>query len=342
MKHQLMIDVKQKGQARYAPCCNFKKSLDINKFTEQVTHYNSLLEEGIRIPECSICWETEDLGLGSVRTGYGTDWDKTLEPAIFSMDIRIHNKCNLACTMCYSGASNLWGKLENQDTYYKISDSELSVLKKKVKNVTRISFQGGEPFYGTEYDDFLMSIDNLENITVDVFTNAITTKREVIQRWRDKLKRLELNVSVDGYDEIYNSIRWPATWSKFESKAKMLYDILGENMSYFWTVQAENAVNLFDFIEWRNKNTPLCNINVVNIVGCSELGVLSMSEHEKSEFFKRYSEYKNTSEKQIKEYKQISAIYRIILNSKTDTELLNTRTERLETIYDMRERYTEK
>ena len=29
MKHQLMIDVKQKGQARYAPCCNFKKSLDI-------------------------------------------------------------------------------------------------------------------------------------------------------------------------------------------------------------------------------------------------------------------------------------------------------------------------
>ena len=342
MKHQIMIDVKQKNKARYTPCCNFKKSLDIDKFTEQVTHYNSLLENGIRIPECSICWETEDLGLSSVRTGIGENWDKNLKPSILSMDIRIHNKCNLACTMCYSGASNLWGKLENKDTYYKASDAELSTIKEKVKNVTRISFQGGEPFYGTEYDDFLMSLHNLENITVDVFTNAITTKREVIQRWRNKLKRLELNVSVDGYGEVYDSIRWPATWIKFESKSKMLYDILGKDMSYFWTTQAENAISLFDFIEWRNKNTPLCKIHIGNIVGSSELGVLSMTEQEKNKFLKKYNEYKNSPDKNITEYNQISAMHRMILNSNTSPELVNTRTERLEIIYELRKNYKEK
>jgi len=346
MKYQLMVDVKQDQKARVAPCCHFDKSLDINKFSEQVSEYDRLLQLGKRIPECIHCWSIEDRGLPSVRINSNAWLPEDTSPGIKRMDIRIHNKCNLACTMCYSGASNLWGKLEGKDTFYEISDDELKLIKEHAKNVEHISFQGGEPFYGTEYDDFLMSLTNLENITVDVFTNVISVKREVIERWKLKLKDLKINASVDGYGSVYESIRWPTKWEKFEKNAKMLHDVVGnKNLAYFWVMQAENISNLFDFLRWRDLNTPNSIVNLTLTMGSSELGIDYITDDEKSKFIKEYNVYINSVGERYtngwyqKEYHQLKSMREAILKVTPNKTLISKRKDKINYILGLRERY---
>lgn len=346
-----MVDVKQEGRARYAPCCHFDENIELEEFEQKTKLYLERLKNDEKIPQCKHCWNAEKLGLRSIRQaslGFMQDYDD-VSPGIKIMDIRIHNKCNLACTMCYSGASNLWGKLEGKDTLHSVSEEELSIIKEKIKNVVHISFQGGEPFYGSEYDDFLMSLDNLENITVDIFTNVISAKREVIERWNSKLKGLRINASVDGYGDVYESIRWPTTWSKFEKNAKMIYSILDEgNMSYFWALQAENASNIFEFLEWRDKNTPKSRIEPSIIVGSSELGLDYMDMNEKNKFISSYQKYIKTKDKRYfngyfrDEYLQLKSIYKMVSNIQVKNELIAIRKNKLEHINLLRKNYKEK
>lgn len=292
MKYQMMVDLKQKGKSRYAPCCHFEEDLELKDFQNKTADYLDRLVNGEKLDQCKHCWSREDVGLPSVRTGDLVWKPSDGQDGIRMLDIRIHNKCNLACTMCYSGASNLWGKLEGKDTFHKISDYELDFLKKSASNVEKISFQGGEPFYGNEYDEFLMALDNKKNISVDVFTNLISAKPSVIQRWNDELKQLYINASVDGYGEVYDSIRWPTTWGKWEKSAKAIYKIVDFRMTYFWVIQAENVYNLFDFIKWRDENTPKSRIMLSTLSGGSDLlGLESISQEDKDMFFSNYEMY---------------------------------------------------
>lgn len=337
-----MVDLKQQGQNKIAPCCHFDESIEVNEFEQKTKSYFNRLMSGERIQQCKHCWKAEDAGLQSVRTGSVNWLPHDGGEGIKRMDIRIHNKCNLACTMCYSGASNLWGKLEGRDTFRMLTEDEIEFIRDKASSITHISFQGGEPFYGPEYDDFLMSLENLENISVDIFTNVISVKRDVIQRWKDKLKDLVINASVDGHADIYDSIRWPTTWGKFERNAKMIYDIVGRNLTYYWTLQAENSHNLFDFIKWRDEVTPYSKIQVNMVMGSPELGVNSITDEEKELFLQKFQMYKETASQKndTSEYNQIYAINTIIEQVDTNHNLIRKRFKRLNEIYKMRKMYS--
>lgn len=350
MKYQLMVDFKEHGHARLAPCCHFGKDLEPENFLEEVKKYDKLLEQGVRLKECSQCWEAEDKGLQSVRTGEIL-WDPGDDPyfhkdGIRKLDIRIHNKCNLACTMCFSGASNLWGKIQGKDSFVTISEDKLEFIKQMVteNDVVKISLQGGEPFYGSEYDDFLMSLPNKKNIEVDVFTNVISVKKSVMERWYNSLKRITINASVDGYGDIYESIRWPTTWNKFERNAKMIYDIVrSDSMLYFWVFQAENLCNIFNFIEWRDKNTLNARIefNTLSDEFGKNLGLKSITQQEKDQFIKLFEQYskKTYSDYYIREKNYLNGIYKIVQDISPDERLINLRNNRMEFVRNLRKNY---
>lgn len=346
MKYQLMADLKQQGDGRYAPCCHFEENIELSEFQTKTKSYLSRLLNGEKLEQCRNCWVREDAGLPSVRTSEIGWKPSDGKNGIRRLDIRIHNKCNLACTMCYSGASNLWGKLEGNDTFRKISDYELDFLKNISSTVERISFQGGEPFYGNEYDDFLMSLSNKKDIEVDVFTNLISAKPNVIQRWKDELKHLYVNASVDGYGDVYDSIRWPTTWNKWEKNAKSIYDIVGSSMSYFWVVQAENLYNLFQFIKWRDKNTPNCKLVITMLSGGeNELGLDTISQIDKDMFLKLYKKYKEVNYDDFyykSEINMIDKLKVIIDNTMPSDEKIKKRLLKLKYVNDLRKKYTEK
>lgn len=345
MKYQLMIDVKKFGKPKVAPCCHFTDSIDMDVYTETVHEYDKQLASGIQIPQCVHCWDAERIGIQSVRQS-GLDWKHDNNIGIKRLDIRIHNKCNLACTMCYSGASSLWGKLEGEIPVHSLSDDKLGEIRELAKNVEHISFQGGEPFYGTEYDDFLMSLENRHNITVDIFTNVISVKEEVIRRWDSELKQLYINASVDGYGDVYDSIRWPTTWKKFEKNAKMLYSIVNIRMGFFWVIQAENASNLFEFIKWRDDNMPFCKIVITMVLGTTELNINSMTAKERKSFLYQYKLYIESRPDDYlnvhsQEYNTIKNIYENILNMRVQDSLVNKRNKTMQRILKLRKAHKE-
>lgn len=350
MKYQLMVDFKDSNNMRLAPCCHFGKSIEPENFFAEVKEYDKLLEQGVRLTECSKCWEMEDKGLTSVRTGE-LEWEPGDDPyfhknGIRKLDIRIHNKCNLACTMCYSGASNLWGKLEGKDTFNKISDADLDYIRQVIKenDIIKISFQGGEPFYGDDYDDFLMSLPKLKKIEVDVFTNVISVKQSVIERWHNSLRNVIINASVDGHGDVYESIRWPTTWKKFEKNAITIYNtIRSDSMTYYWVVQAENLCNMFDFIRWRDENTPTARIefSILSDSFNRHLGLDYITPEEKVEFLRLFDEYskKDYSTYYTREINYLKRLRKVVRNIIPDDKLINLRKKEMERVQTLRKNY---
>ena len=240
------------------PCCQFHGILSVENYHEEAQEYVNRMHNGERFSECEQCWNMEDKGIRSLRQQINQhiQLNETESPAseitLTELDIRINNKCNLACTMCWSGASSLWGKLNQTDDELSIDTKSLDFAKSIEKDLKRISIQGGEPFYGNEYKEFLDSLQYKDQIQVEVFTNLITANENDLIRWDNEFDKFILNVSADGIYDRYTDIRWPTTWEKFNSKAVQILPKL-KNVRFSYTTQNITVEFIRDFIYWRNQ-----------------------------------------------------------------------------------------
>jgi MoaA/NifB/PqqE/SkfB family radical SAM enzyme len=114
--------------------------------------------------------------------------------------------------MCASFNSTLWAKIEKKDETHEIGETNLEYIYSLADNVTKLSIQGGESFYGPEFVDFVDNFPNKENLILDVFTNTITADMKAIKRWYDECKTLLIYASIDGVEEVFEYIRWPGKW----------------------------------------------------------------------------------------------------------------------------------
>ena len=247
------------------PCCQFRGNIEVENYHKEAQEYVNRLHNGEQIPECSMCWDLENKSIRSLRQQYNQSEriDDTEIPApkitLTELDIRINNKCNLACTMCWSGASSLWGKLNQEDNELSIDTKSLDFVKTIEKDLKRISLQGGEPFFGNEYKEFLDSLQYKNQIQVEVFTNLITANEDDLIKWDNEFDKFILNVSADGIYERYSSIRWPTTWEKFNKKAMQILPKL-KNVRFFYTTQNITVEYMNEFIHWRNQTIPNASI----------------------------------------------------------------------------------
>lgn len=247
------------------PCCQFRGTIEVDNYHKEAKEYVNRMHDGEQIPECSMCWDLENKSIRSLRQQYNQSLriDETEIPAaeitLTELDIRINNKCNLACTMCWSGASSLWGKLNQEDNEMSIDTKSLDFVKNIEKDLKKISLQGGEPFFGNEYKDFINSLQYKNQIQLEVFTNLITANEDDLIRWDNEFDKFILNVSADGIYERYSSIRWPTTWEKFNKKATQILPKL-KNVRFFYTTQNITAGYIYEFIHWRNQLTPNATI----------------------------------------------------------------------------------
>ena len=146
---------------------------------------------GEQHPECKQCWETEKLGLDSLRTYMNREYvsdienckentqsDGTIDIAEVPLkyfDIRLGNKCNQKCRMCGPGDSSLWlddwvkmgnTKIDFYDDKYEIKkdgnrfysmigdwnkEPFVKQLIENMHNIDRIYMTGGEPTVIKEY-----------------------------------------------------------------------------------------------------------------------------------------------------------------------------------------------
>jgi MoaA/NifB/PqqE/SkfB family radical SAM enzyme len=335
MRHQLTIN--QLG--RVMPCCHFGEHVPIDQYKEITTKYAERLEAGEKIPQCNGCWKTEERGLVSVRQSAINNYEQNYADnnGINAMDIRLHNKCNMACNMCGSYNSTLWGKIEGKEEVHTIGETNLQYVYSLANNVTKLSIQGGESFYGNEFVNFVDNFPTKKDLTLDVFTNVVTTDISVVRRWHNECKSLLINASIDGTDETFEYIRWPGTWKKAQRKTKQIYEIIGGRLKHFFAIQSANLENIFDFIEWRNTHTPDSEI-VFNLVeGPKELSIDASTQQERDNFIETFNYYKGYLSD--RERYDLTAVYDLCKELQDDEILLNMRNVKNSKTNQIRENY---
>jgi MoaA/NifB/PqqE/SkfB family radical SAM enzyme len=186
-----------------------------------------------------------------------------------SLEIEVGNLCNFKCRMCSGNASTLiakdpvhqrWAEDQFSAPYHdpavptgfyhfrrasSIEKLGVELGKAPEGEIKRISFIGGEPFLVREVKwllEALVAAGHAQEIALLFITNG-----SVVPRWLDlaaKFQRVDLSVSVDGYGEHYNYIRYPGRWSQLTENLGVLREIPNVNVMVTTTLQINNALNI--------------------------------------------------------------------------------------------------
>ena len=149
------------------------------------------------------------------------------------LEIRVNNLCNLKCRMCSPLDSSSWNdwhivkdivnkttpktvqlidklKLEERPLLDRYGESFYIDLLKIIPNLKQVDFSGGEPLTNpAHYRIVDMLMPYAKNIILKYDTNLLNLtfkKVDLFKVW-DNFKGINLNVSVDGIDKIYDHIR---------------------------------------------------------------------------------------------------------------------------------------
>jgi uncharacterized Fe-S cluster-containing radical SAM superfamily protein len=264
------------------PSFNLHESFN-NSLHKEVRKY---MIEDQRHPSCGKCWEIEDEGQVSWRQWFNDSfknahhedyWISKCSPdgtindiELTYLDITFGNKCNLKCVMCSGFNSTLFLKeqLETKEitpTYYKAlakldwfeDNSQFEKLYKHVDKVERIHIVGGEPLI-IEHQEFLQKFVELgvaKNIVISYNSNLTTLPREIINCWKE-FKKIYLCVSVDGYKDINEFIRFPMKWEKLENNLREVNNLAitqgNISIQIHTTFSSLNCLVITEFLDWVN------------------------------------------------------------------------------------------
>jgi MoaA/NifB/PqqE/SkfB family radical SAM enzyme len=205
-----------------------------------------------------------------------TNKNGTVDHDLITLDLRLGNTCNLQCVMCRPQDSSKWIKdaqtlsetLETDARYdwkYKIENyasEQFEWYKNEefwedffthAKDIKHIIFGGGEPLYIKEHKTLIKRLVESglsKNIELRYHTNCTIYNPEIVELW-EHFEKVELMLSIDGYDWVNSYIRHPADWETIEKNFKA-YCELPDNIrvKVLCTVQALNINWLPELADW--------------------------------------------------------------------------------------------
>lgn len=225
-------------------CCLLPNNYDINQLRDDILNKK-------RSKYCSACWNLEDQNIKSDRQIKNETFDVLSDQDINVVEENVRqgkyspimikhstsNTCNATCTTCGPHASTAWGSLEKQAKVIshipKIKIDQTTVDKLEFESLISINFLGGEPlvedlnFYILEK---LIESNNL-NCLISFTTNGsvfLTTKQKQLI---SKFQRINIGLSIDGTDKVFEYLRFPLKWKK-----------LKENLKFFRTITNTNNI----------------------------------------------------------------------------------------------------
>jgi sulfatase maturation enzyme AslB (radical SAM superfamily) len=208
-----------------------------------------------------------------------TKQDGSVPHDLITLDLRLGNTCNLQCVMCRPVDSSKWVKhakilseelksdakydWQGKVTEFNVKNFEwykdaefLDSFYESAASIKHIIFGGGEPLYIKEHKEIiqqLVSRGYSKNIELRYHTNGTIWDQEVADLWTN-FKRVEVMISLDGYDVVNDYIRYPSDWATIE-KNLQLYDNSPDPIDpkILCTVQALNIAYLPEFADWIQK-----------------------------------------------------------------------------------------
>jgi hypothetical protein len=196
------------------------------------------------------------------------DHDFRLPKLPAMIEVEVGNLCNLRCRTCNSFSSSRiandpvqrkWdgiqysphavprveidpGKLRRADPIETLVD-ELAT--DTGSEVNRLYFVGGEPFLVREIPrllERLVAVGRAHQISLLFVSNG-----SIVPEWLSlaaEFRRVDLAVSVDGYANDFDYIRFPGRWSKIAHNLQLFKKIPNVGLQVTTTVQVNNALGL--------------------------------------------------------------------------------------------------
>ncbi len=189
------------------------------------------------------------------------------------IEAKLSNLCNLKCRMCHPLDSTSWAKDwpaishlmkdNNESTYTKVHSLKLNIkpflnawegndkfwdeFDELLPYFDRIEFAGGEPIIDpTHYRILEKLLPRADQINLKYSTNLtkLDFKGKPIQELWDKFKRIDLIISIDGVNEMYEYVRQLGSYKTLQNNIKTAHACKNIHMAGSCTFQVYNVFSL--------------------------------------------------------------------------------------------------
>ncbi len=205
---------------------------------------------------------------------------------VYFLNIAFNNYCNFKCRMCSSAYSSKWvqdEKLLKQkglrggsgtwsdkkavllgESMRSLDDKVIENIVSTLRHVRKIDVVGGEPFFSKDFLYFNRLMNEKKygsSARIAVTTNGSIFNQDYLQSLL-LYKEVEINISVDGINKLFNYIRAgkAITWEEFNQNIDRIIAFCEYvNSNYAgkkWKVnlnsafQIYNALDFYNFIDW--------------------------------------------------------------------------------------------
>ena len=263
-----------------------KDLLDL-KNNKQLIQLRKDLLNGVKNTFCDRCWKMEpDSFRKNANDIYSETFNKIITESPDTLPIEhiflsIGNTCNLNCRMCFPESSSMIEKEWKNNGPHPVNSSNIiasdqdyrnlnhmgdphfiQFIKDNYRSLKHIYIYGGEPFIIIDEHlkllQLLIDLGVSKNITIGYSTNGTNVNlRRYIDLWQN-FKNINISVSCDGMEEVYDYIRWPNTWSKMKKSLDYYYDFTEKNdnieFSIACTIQNANIYQIEKFHQFIKTN----------------------------------------------------------------------------------------
>jgi sulfatase maturation enzyme AslB (radical SAM superfamily) len=270
----LNIDLKSHANLTFNQCClsfNFLNESTVDWNHDQLQKIREQNNSNIWHPGCWECEQLEKVGIKSFRHSmidkFGVK--KNLSGPL-RIDLLFDRGCNLACRTCGPDSSTFWNKhlKDNNLKYltYANDSNNLESIQQALEsldlsNLEMVQFCGGETLMGNNYWQVAKKLtelipDSKNKIELGFQTNGTQPVDERYYEIIEKFKLVKFIVSIDGINDRFEYLRWPASWNQVVDNILNLKEKLPSNVMFF-VQECTSCLNMFYFGEvssWVEQN----------------------------------------------------------------------------------------
>lgn len=225
-----------------------------------------------RHPGCERCWQQEDQGFDSLRIRCAKEYKlypNRVDRPVKNVEICLGNLCNLRCLMCSESGSSAILAENAKLGINKIEQEKMAWNDVAYQNVTKLieqrpyvlNIRGGEPFINKKLLEIVndIPVSQAQDMVLHITTNA-TVWNTQWQLALEKFRLVRLMISLDAIGDLYEYIRFPASWQLVEKNVKSMLLLPNAKCLVHCVGQNLNISSLSSLIAWCETNAVFLNI----------------------------------------------------------------------------------
>lgn len=213
------------GSVPLTRCCHMANPPRFNTVEEMensiwLKDITQQLDNDIWPEQCVRCEQAERAGLDSVRTISNAKHDelKAIHTDYLVVDVVVDTICNAACIICSEDLSSTIAKLVNVPINPFDGLSILETIPRE--RIVQLDVLGGEPGASKRSQYLLQNLAEFPNLQrVHISTNGSMRIKE-IERLLEKGVNVDLVISMDGTERVFEYCRFPLEWNRFAANVE--------------------------------------------------------------------------------------------------------------------------